>query len=248
LRKSLIVGNWKMNKTINEAILLTNQLIPLVKKSDAEVVICPTSICLADVVRAVTNTNIKVGAQNMYYKESGAFTGEISPLSLMKLGVEYVILGHSERRQYFNESNEDINKKVISALSTGLMPILCVGETLEERESGKAFDVISKQISECLKNVECLKLEGLVIAYEPIWAIGTGKTATKEDANEIIMYIRKLITEKLSKSIAENIRILYGGSVKSSNIKELMAMSDIDGALVGGASLEAVEFSNIVKY
>lgn len=248
MRKPLIAGNWKMNKTINEAILLVKQLIPLVENSDTEVVICPTSLCLADVVRAVTNTNIKVGAQNMYYKESGAFTGEISPLSLIELGIDYVILGHSERRQYFNESNEDINKKINLALGTGLKPILCVGETLEERESGKAFDVINIQISECLKGLESLKLNGLVIAYEPVWAIGTGKTATKEDANEIIMYIRKLISEKLGKSIAENIRILYGGSVKSSNIKELMAMSDIDGALVGGASLDAVEFSNIVRY
>jgi len=248
LRKALIAGNWKMNKTINEALLLVNQLIPLVNHSDAEVVICPTSLCLADVKRAVINTGIKVGAQNMYYKENGAFTGEVSPLSLAELGIEYVILGHSERRQYFKESNEDINKKVILALNTGLMPILCVGETLEERESGKAFDTINKQISQCLQDLNDLKLDGLVVAYEPIWAIGTGKTATKEDANEIIVYIRKLISEKLGKSTAENTRILYGGSVKSSNIKELMEMSDIDGALVGGASLDPVEFSRIVKY
>ncbi len=248
MRKALIAGNWKMNKTINEALLLVNQLIPLVNHSDAEVVICPTSLCLADVKRAVINTGIKVGAQNMYYKENGAFTGEVSPLSLAELGIEYVILGHSERRQYFKESNEDINKKVILALNTGLMPILCVGETLEERESGKAFDTINKQISQCLQDLNDLKLDGLVVAYEPIWAIGTGKTATKEDANEIIVYIRKLISEKLGKSTAENTRILYGGSVKSSNIKELMEMSDIDGALVGGASLDPVEFSRIVKY
>ncbi len=237
-----------MNKTINEALLFVNQLIPLVKDTDAEVVICPTSLCLSDVARAVTNTNIKIGAQNMYYKESGAFTGEISPRSLTEIGIEYVILGHSERRQYFKESNDDVNKKVISALNIGLMPILCVGETLEERASGKAFDIINKQMSECLQGIESLRLDGLVIAYEPIWAIGTGKTATKEDANEIIAYIRKLISEKLGGSIAENIRILYGGSVKSSNIKELMEMSDIDGALVGGASLDSVEFSEIVKY
>lgn len=248
MRKALIAGNWKMNKTINEALLLVNQLIPLVKDSDAEVAICPTSLCLADVKRAVTDTNIKVGAQNMHYKENGAFTGEISPLSLTELGIEYVILGHSERRQYFKESDEDINKKVILALNTGLMPILCVGETLEEREDGKAFDIINKQISECIQGLNGLKLDGLAIAYEPIWAIGTGKTATKEDANEIIMHIRKLISDKLGKSVAENMRILYGGSVKSSNIKELMAMSDIDGALVGGASLDAAEFSKIVKY
>lgn len=237
-----------MNKTIKEAILLVNQLIPLVKDADAEIVICPTTICLADVARVVINTNIKVGAQNMHWKENGAYTGEISPISLTELGIEYVILGHSERRQYFKESNEDINKKVLLALNTGLMPILCVGETLEEREAGKAFDIINKQISECIQGLNGLKLDRLVIAYEPIWAIGTGKTATKEDANEIIMHIRKLISDKLGKSVSDNMRILYGGSVKSSNIKELMTMSDIDGALVGGASLDAIEFSKIVKY
>lgn len=248
MRKPLIAGNWKMNKTIPEAIDLTKMLIPLVKDSQIEIAICPMSICLSEVKKAVNGTNIQVGAQNMYHKESGAYTGEISPISLRNLEIEFVILGHSERRQHFKETDEDINKKVKAALSFGLKPILCVGETLEEREAGKAFEVIKKQLLGCLQGLENENLEALVVAYEPVWAIGTGKTATKEDANEIIIYIRSLLAHKFGYTMADNIRILYGGSVKSSNIKELMSMSDIDGALVGGASLDAVEFSKIVNY
>ena len=248
MRRPVIAGNWKMNKTVKEAVELINALKPLVDKAEAEVVVCPTAVCLTEAVKAAQGSNIGVGAQNMYHKDSGAFTGEISPVSLKELGARYVVLGHSERRQYFKETDAEINLKVISALNHGLKPILCVGETLEEREKGITFDVITTQVNGCLTNMEAMNLEDLIIAYEPVWAIGTGKTATSQDANEVIGFIRKKLGEKLGKEIADRTRILYGGSVKSSNIKELMDMPEIDGALVGGASLEAVEFSKIVVY
>lgn len=248
MRRPVIAGNWKMNKTVKEAVELINALKPLVAKAEAEVVVCPTAVCLTEAVKAAQGSNIGVGAQNMYHKDSGAFTGEISPVSLKELGARYVVLGHSERRQYFKETDADINLKVISALNHGLKPILCVGETLEEREKGITFDVITTQVNGCLANMESMNLEDLIIAYEPVWAIGTGKTATSQDANEVIGFIRSKLGEKLGKEIADRTRILYGGSVKSSNIKELMDMPEIDGALVGGASLEAVEFSKIVLF
>ncbi len=248
MRRPLIAGNWKMNKTVAEALELVNALIPKVKDAEAEVAVCPAFVCLTDVLKAAAGSNIKVGAQNMFHKDSGAFTGEISPVFLKEMKVEYVILGHSERRQYFKETDADINKKVIAALNHGLKPILCVGETLEEREKGVTFEVIAAQVNGSLADLEGRSLEALVIAYEPVWAIGTGKTATSADANEVIGYIRKLLREKFGNDMADATRILYGGSVKASNAKELMAMPEIDGGLVGGASLDAVEFAGIVNY
>ncbi len=248
MRRPVIAGNWKMNKTVSEAVKLVEDLIPLVKGAAPEVVVCPTFICLNEVVKATGAGNIGVGAQNMYYKESGAYTGEISPVFLKDMKVEYVILGHSERRQYFNESDPEINKKVTAALDHKLKPIVCVGETLEQREAGTTFDIIASQVKGCLEGLKGRDLEDLIIAYEPVWAIGTGKTATSQDANEVIGFIRKQLAEILGPEVADRTRILYGGSVKSSNTKELMSMPEIDGALVGGASLDAAEFSKIVNY
>ncbi len=248
MRRPLIAGNWKMNKTISEAVKLVEDLKPLVKGADAEVVVCPTFVCLNEAVKTASGSNIGVGAQNMHYKDSGAFTGEISPVFLKDMKVEYIILGHSERRQYFKEDDSEINKKVIAALDHGLKPILCVGETLEQRETGVTFDVITTQMKGCLAGLESRNLDDLIIAYEPVWAIGTGKTATSQDANEVIGFIRKQLVEKLGKVVADKTRILYGGSVKASNTKELMDMPEIDGALVGGASLDADEFSKIVNF
>ncbi len=248
MRIPLIAGNWKMNKTPKEAEELINKLKPLVQNAAAEIVVCPTFVALSDAIKVVQGSNIKVGAQNMHHQDSGAYTGEISPVSLKSMNIEYVILGHSERRQYFKESNEEINKKVEAALKNGLKPILCVGETLDERENGTTFDVIAEQVKKCLVGLEHHNIENLVVAYEPVWAIGTGKTATKEDANEVIGFIRQQLKEVLNEKLSLNTRILYGGSVKSSNIKELMEMPEIDGALVGGASLKAEEFAKIAVY
>lgn len=248
MRKPVIAGNWKMNKTISEAVELVKALQTLVENAKVEVVVCPTFICLSEVKKALEGSTIGIGAQNMYYKDSGAFTGEISPVFLVDLGIQYVILGHSERRQYFKETDSEVNKKLISALNHGLKPILCVGETLEERDNGDTHKIISAQIEGCLLGMKDMNLDNLIIAYEPVWAIGTGKTSTKEDANEVIGFIRGLLSQILGSEIGENTRILYGGSVKASNIKELMDMPEIDGALVGGASLEANEFSRIVNF
>lgn len=248
MRRPVIAGNWKMNKTLNEAVRLIEDLVPLAKGAAAEVVVCPTFVCLSDAVKASSGSNIGIGAQNMYYKDSGAYTGEISPVFLKDMKVQYVVLGHSERRQYFKEDDSEINKKVIAALEHGLKPILCVGETLLQRETGITFDVIAAQVKGCLAGLQGRNLDDLIIAYEPVWAIGTGKTATSKDANEVIGFIRKKLKEMLGNEVADKTRILYGGSVKSSNIKELMSMSEIDGALVGGASLDAAEFSKIVKF
>ncbi|TDT50747.1 triose-phosphate isomerase [Fonticella tunisiensis] len=248
MRKPIIAGNWKMNKTSKEAAQLILELRDKVKNANCEVVVCPPFTSLAQVITLVENTNIKVGAQNMYYQAEGAFTGEVSPTMLKDLGVEYVILGHSERRQYFKEDDELINKKVKAAFIYGLTPILCVGETLEEREAGKTFEVISSQVERDLMNLDAEKVARMVIAYEPVWAIGTGKTATSEQANEVIAFIRNKVRELYGDNAAESIRIQYGGSVKPSTIKEQMAQSDIDGALVGGASLNAADFAAIVNY
>ncbi|EYE89076.1 triosephosphate isomerase [Fervidicella metallireducens AeB] len=248
MRKAIIAGNWKMHNTPKESVKLIMELKDKVKDANCEVVVCPTFTSLAQVLTLVENTNIKVGAQNMHYEESGAYTGEISPVMLKELGVKYVILGHSERRQYFHEGDDLINKKIKSALTHELIPILCVGETLEERESGVTFEKIKTQLEEDLHGIEAGKIADIVIAYEPIWAIGTGKTATASDANEVIKYIREQIKKIAGEEIGDKIRILYGGSVKASTIKEQMAQSDIDGALVGGASLKADEFSAIVNF
>lgn len=236
-----------MNKTIAEAVDLVEEIKVNKLKDGVEVVLCTPFTALAAVKEAVEGTAIRVGAQNMHWEEWGAYTGEISPLMLKELGVDYVIIGHSERRQYFNESDESVNKKVIAALKHGIKPIVCVGESLEERESNKEKDVVRRQITKALEGLKAEDVKNIVIAYEPIWAIGTGKTASAEEANDMIAYIREIIGE-LYGDLKDQIRIQYGGSVKANNIKELMAQSHIDGALVGGASLKAEDFVKLVNY
>lgn len=248
MRKPVIAGNWKMHKTVDEALELVSGLKDKAKDAGCQVVVCPPFVCLPSVVEAVKGTNIEVGAQNMYFEEQGAFTGEVSPLMLKSLGVKYVIIGHSERRQYFAETDESVNKKIHAALNHGLIPIICVGETLEERENGKTFEKVGGQAREGLKGFLPDDIKGFIIAYEPIWAIGTGRTATSEDANEVIKFIRNTIEEMFGKDASDAVRIQYGGSVKPSTINEQMSMSDIDGALVGGASLKADEFAAIVNF
>lgn len=248
MRRAIIAGNWKMNKTAKEAAQLIIGFRDKVVNANCEVVICPPFTSLAQAVTLTEGTNVKVGAQNMYFEESGAFTGEISPLMLKEIGVEYVILGHSERRQIFKETDELINKKLKSAYIYGLTPILCCGETLEEREAEKTFDIINAQLKADLVDIDASQVENMVIAYEPIWAIGTGKTATSKDANDVIKFIREKISEMFGAKAAEAVRIQYGGSVKPSTIKEQMAQSDIDGALVGGASLTIDDFVGIVNF
>lgn len=247
-RRAVIAGNWKMNKTPEEAVKVINELKPLVKDAACEVVIFPTFVCLSAALEASKGSNVKIGAQNMHFEESGAFTGEVAPGMLEAMGVEYVILGHSERRQYFNETDEALNKKVKAAFAHNLIPVLCCGETLEQREAGVTDDFIAMQIKTDLAGLDKELAEKVIIAYEPIWAIGTGKTATKEQANETIAAIRKVVAGMFGQEVADKIRIQYGGSVKPSTIKDQMAMSDIDGALVGGASLVADDFSKIVNY
>lgn len=248
MRKPIIAGNWKMHKTINEAISFIEELRPLVQDSKCEVVVCPTFLSLPAVVEACKNTNIMVGAQNMHFEEQGAFTGEVSPSMLTGLGVKYVIIGHSERRQYFNETDETVNKKLKAAFNNSLIPILCVGESLNERESGITEEVISTQIKLDLKEISSDNVNNMIIAYEPIWAIGTGRTATADDANETIGFIRNTIENLYGKNIAANVRIQYGGSVKPSTIKEQMGKEHIDGGLIGGASLKAQDFAAIINY
>lgn len=247
-RRAVIAGNWKMNKTPEEAAKVINELKPLVKDATCEVVICPTFVCLDAAIKAAAGSNIKIGAQNMHFEESGAFTGEVAPGMLEAMGVEYVVLGHSERREYFNETDEALNKKVKKAFEHNLIPILCCGETLEERENGTTNQKVGYQIKSDLFGLTKEQAEKVIIAYEPIWAIGTGKTATKEQANETIAAIRDVVCEMFGKEVADKVRIQYGGSVKPNTIADQMAMSDIDGALVGGASLVADDFSKIVNY
>lgn len=248
MRTPIIAGNWKMHKTVEEAVELINGLKDKVKEAKCQVVVCPPFVSLAAVIDAAKGTNIEVGAQNMHFEEQGAFTGEVSPVMLKTMGVKYVVIGHSERRQYFAETDETVNKKVLSAFSHGLIPIMCVGETLEEREADKTFDIIGNQVEKDLQSLIAAQIEELVIAYEPIWAIGTGKTATSEDANQVIKFIRDKVAEMFGREAADKMRIQYGGSVKPSTIKEQMAQSDIDGALVGGASLKAEDFAAIVNF
>lgn len=248
MRKAMIAGNWKMNNTISEGVKLIEDLKDLVKDSSCDVVVCPTFLSLESCVKAAKGTNIKIGAQNMHFEKSGAFTGEVSVDMLKELGIEYVIIGHSERRQYFNETDETVNKKVKVALENEIVPILCCGESLEQREGNTTEEVIEKQVTLGLEGIDKEEVKNIVIAYEPIWAIGTGKTATSEQANDTIKFIRTTVAKLYGNDIAEEMRILYGGSVKSSTIKEQMAMSDIDGGLVGGASLKASEFAAIVNY
>ena len=248
MRKKVIAGNWKMNKLPNEAMEFIAELTPLVKDTENEVVICVPYTDLFYSLMHAQGTNIKIGAQNMHWEEKGAYTGEVSAQMLKSIGTEYVIIGHSERRQYFAETDETVNKKIKSAIAVGLKPIVCVGETLEQRENGKTEEIVTNQVEKAFEGVNSKDLEHIIIAYEPIWAIGTGKTATKEEANETIAQIRKKISELYGQNEADGVIIQYGGSVKSSNAKELFEMSDIDGGLVGGASLKADEFAKIVNY
>ena len=248
MRKKVIAGNWKMNMLPNEAMKFIEDLAPLVKDTENEVVLCVPYTDLFYSLLTVQGTNIKIGAQNMHYEDKGAFTGEVAPEMLKSINVKYVIIGHSERRQYFNETDESVNKKIKASFNHDLIPIVCVGETLEERENGKTIEKITKQTEFALEGLSDEQVEKTIIAYEPIWAIGTGKTATKEDANNSIKEIRNKIGEMYGQNVASRVIILYGGSVKSTSAKELFEMSDIDGGLVGGASLNAEEFSKIVNY
>lgn len=247
MRKPFIAGNWKMNKTAGEAV----ELVTLLKEKllgidDVEIAVCPPAVNLVPVYNKISDSKILLGAQNMYWAESGAYTGELSGPMLKEVGVSYVILGHSERREYFKESDEEVNKKAVAVFKYGLKPIICVGETLEEREAGKTLDKVRGQVKADLKGFSSEELVEIVIAYEPIWAIGTGKTATSEDANEVIKNIREIVREDFGDA-ADQMRIQYGGSVKPANIIELMAQPEIDGALVGGASLDADSFTQIVE-
>lgn len=245
MRRKIIAGNWKMNKTPQETVALIEELKPLIASAESEVVFCPPMVSLAAALEATKGTNIGIGAQNMYFEESGAFTGEVAPKMLVEMGVKYVILGHSERRQYFAETDETVNKKVLKALEHHLVPIVCVGETLEQREQGITEDLVRLQTKIALQGVCPTNAKNVVIAYEPIWAIGTGRTATNEQAEEVCAAIRKVLKE-LYGEVAEEIRIQYGGSVKPDNAKEIFAMPNIDGGLVGGASLTK-DFAGIVQ-
>lgn len=248
MRRKVIAGNWKMNMLPNEAIEYIQAFEPMVKDAKAEVILCVPYTDLFYCLMNAQGTNIKIGAQNMHFAENGAYTGEISAKMLKSIGVEYVIIGHSERRQYFNETDETVNKKIKAAFENELKPIVCVGETLEQREAGKTENIITSQTRLALDGLTGEQVKNTIIAYEPIWAIGTGKTATSEDANNSIKAIRAEIRKLYGDDVADEVIIQYGGSVKSSNAKELFSTSDIDGGLVGGASLKPDEFSKIVNY
>ena len=248
MRKPIIAGNWKMNKTPAEAVALVKELIPLVKDATCEVVVCPTAVCLSAVHEAIKGTNIKLGAQNVHFAESGAYTGELSARMLKEVGVEYVIIGHSERRQYFGETDKTVNARTLAAVKAGLTPIVCVGEMLDEREAGYTDTLVTSQTQMALTGLTAEQAAQVVIAYEPVWAIGTGKTATDEQANETIGVIRRAVAAQFGEETAEKVRIQYGGSMKPANVKGLMAQAEIDGGLIGGASLKAVDFSQVVNY
>jgi triosephosphate isomerase len=247
MRRKIIAGNWKMNKTPSETITLINELKPLVANNDVDVVFCVPAISLTTAIESVKGTNIQIGAENMHFEESGAYTGEISANMLTDIGVKYVIIGHSERREYFAETDETVNKKVLKAFEHGLTPIVCCGETLTQREQGVTIDFIRQQIKIAFLNISAENAKKAVIAYEPIWAIGTGKVATTEQAQEVCKAIRECIAEVYDKATADAIRIQYGGSVSASSASELFAQPDIDGGLVGGASLKP-DFGKIVNY
>ncbi|MBR5932267.1 MAG: triose-phosphate isomerase [Lachnospiraceae bacterium] len=247
MRRKIIAGNWKMNKTPSEAVKLIKTLVPLVNDSDSDVVFCVPFVDIPYAIDALKGTNIAIGAQNMHWEEKGAYTGEIAADMLYELGVEYVIIGHSERRQYFAETDESVNKKILKAFEYELIPIICCGETLEQREDGITLDLVKSQITKAFANVTAEDAVKAVIAYEPIWAIGTGKVATKEQAQEVCAYIRMVIGDLYGQEVASEIRIQYGGSVNADNAAELFSMPDIDGGLVGGASLKE-DFAGIVHF
>ncbi|MGE5586260.1 MAG: triose-phosphate isomerase [Bacillota bacterium] len=248
MRRRIIAGNWKMNKTRDEAVDLVGGLREaLADVGDVEVVVCPPFTALDAVREALRGSSIEMGAQNMHWEDEGAFTGEVSPLMLKNLGCMYVILGHSERRTYFGETDESVNRKVRSAMANGLLPIICVGETLDEREAGKTEAVVVRQTKAALAGMKSNGAERIVMAYEPVWAIGTGRTASADEANRVIRIIRQAVAEVFNGRIAEEVRIQYGGSVKPQNIADFLGQPEIDGALVGGASLDAASFAAIVK-
>ncbi|MFA5310973.1 MAG: triose-phosphate isomerase [Candidatus Omnitrophota bacterium] len=250
MRKTIIAGNWKMHKTIKEAIELSNGLKRELFKLDTQavdVILCPPFTALSEVAEVISETGIKLGGQNLYWADEGAFTGEVSAKMLKDAGCDFTIIGHSERRQFFAETNENVNKKIKAALSAGLTPIVCIGERLEERETGKTFDILNDHLSGALAGLLAEEVLKIVVAYEPVWAIGTGKTATPAQAQEVHKYIRDLLRKLYNQEVASEVRIQYGGSVKPENIAELMKQPDLDGALVGGASLKVESFSEIVK-
>lgn len=247
MRRKIIAGNWKMNKTPSETIALINELKPLVANEEVDVVFCVPAVSLTTAIEAAKGSNIKIGAENMHFEESGAFTGEIAPNMLTDIGVEYVIIGHSERREYFAETDVTVNKKVLKALEHGIIPIICCGESLTQREQGVTIDFIRQQIKIAFLSVKAEQAKTVVIAYEPIWAIGTGKVATTEQAQEVCAAIRACIEEIYDKDTAQAVRIQYGGSVSAQSAAELFAQADIDGGLVGGASLKP-DFGKIVNY
>ncbi|MGG3571462.1 triose-phosphate isomerase [Bacillus gobiensis] len=248
MRKPIIAGNWKMNKTLGEAVSFAEEVKTSLPSSDkVDAVICSPALFLERLVESAKGTELKIGSQNLYFEESGAFTGEISPLALQDLGVQYSVIGHSERRELFAETDESVNKKAHAAFKYGIVPIICCGETLEEREAGRTNDLVADQVKKALAGLTNDQIAESVIAYEPIWAIGTGKSSTAADANDVCSHIRNTVAEEFGKETAEKIRIQYGGSVKPANIKEYMAQSDIDGALVGGASLEPQSFLQLLE-
>ncbi len=248
MRKPLVAGNWKMYKLVGEATAIVNELKPLVAGvSNVDIVVCPVFTSLYAVGQVLAGSNIEMGGQNCYLKENGAFTGEVSPQMLKDAGCAWTILGHSERRQYFNESDEFLNEKLHFALASGLKVMFCIGETLEERESGKMNDVLVRQVTRGLQGVSEVDFARVSVAYEPIWAIGTGVTATPEQAEEAHAFVRSLVSDQFGATIAEGLRIQYGGSVKPDNAAELMAKPNVDGALVGGAALKADSFAAIIK-
>ena len=248
MRKPIIAGNWKMNKTPEEAAQLVRDLVPLVKDAKCDVVVCTPAVCFAAVKPIIKGTNVKLGAQNVHFKASGAYTGELSADMLKASGCEYVIIGHSERRQYFGETDKTVNLRAAAAVKAGLKAIICVGEMQDERVDGYTDIIVTYQTQMALKGLTAEELDNVVIAYEPVWAIGTGLTATDEQANETIGVIRKAVAAKYGDEVAQKLRIQYGGSMKGSNVKGLMAQPEIDGGLIGGASLKAADFAQVVNF
>ncbi|MGI6172875.1 MAG: triose-phosphate isomerase [Christensenellales bacterium] len=248
MRTPIIAGNWKMNKTPEEAVQLVKELLPLVKDAKCDVVVCTPAVCFAAVKPVIEGTNVKLGAQNVHFQASGAYTGELSADMLKASGVQYVIIGHSERRQYFGETDKTVNLRTLAAVNAGLTAIVCVGEMKDEREAGYTDILVTYQTQMALHGLTKEQVEGVVVAYEPVWAIGTGLTATDEQANETIGVIRAAIAAKYGEDTANKVRIQYGGSMKGSNVKGLMAQPEIDGGLIGGASLKAADFAQVVNF
>lgn len=247
MRREILAANWKMNHTNTSGVAMIKELIPLVKDAKAEVVVCAPYLMLTDLIEAAKGTNIGIGAENLYFEDKGAYTGEVSGAMLKEIGVQYVIIGHSERRQYFNETDESVNKKVHKAFEYGLTPIVCVGESLEQRDYGVTNDLVRYQTKIALYGLSAEQVKEVVIAYEPVWAIGTGRTATSEQAEEVCAAIRACVAELYGKDVADEVRVQYGGSMKPSNAEELLAMENIDGGLIGGASLVADDFSKLIR-